>query len=61
MAGGDASIITTLATSFGPTGMIVGYLVWREVRLTDKYIEALKELSAALASLREVIVNRRDF
>ena len=60
MSGGDSTqIIAQLATAFGPTGVVVGYLVWREARLTDKYVEALTELSAALASLREVIINRR--
>lgn len=58
--GGDASVIAQLAAAFGPTGLIIGYLIWRETRFIDKQIEATNKLAAALAALTVCITGRSD-
>jgi hypothetical protein len=58
----ESSIIGELAQQFGPTGLIIGYLVWD--RLTNvkerlgfdrERLEADKALAASLAALTTVI------
>lgn len=57
-----ANIIAELAGQFGPTGLIIGYLVWerrtssRERMTYDRErLEADKALAASLAALKTTI------
>lgn len=53
--------ILELARAFGPIGLIVGYLIWRETRaekIAERRIEADKALAAALALLEATIKGR---
>lgn len=50
--------ISALAGHFGPAGLVVGYLVWRELRadrLAEKRIAADTQLATALALLDATI------
>lgn len=58
----EVSIIADLAKEFGPTGLIIGYLVWDRLttvkeRLTfdRERLEADKSLAASLAALTTAI------
>ena len=69
----DAGALLQLAGQFGPLGLFVGYLIWRELRtekaarereaaaaeLAEKRIEADKGLATALALLRATIEGMR--
>lgn len=54
--------IWTLLGQFGPLGLMIGYLVWRETRVTDarqqvdrERTESDKALAAALSALTVTI------
>lgn len=58
----ETSIISELAQNFGPTGLIIGYLVWdrlttqKERMAFDRArLEADKSLAASLAALTVAI------
>lgn len=58
----DGATLASLAGQFGPMGLFVGYLMWREHRNADeriKYdiarVEADKSLAASLGALTAVI------
>ena len=60
----ETSIIGELASQFGPTGLIVGYLVWdrfttwkERMAFDRERLEADKALAASLAALTTVIQN----
>lgn len=57
--GGD--IPWQLAGQFGPMGLLVAYLVWKDLRgerIAEKRIEADKEIASALALLHAAITGR---
>lgn len=63
----ETSIIMQLASQFGPTGLIIGYLVWNRLtvekdrqKIDQERIEADKDLSASLATLTTVITQMRE-
>lgn len=50
----DFGAILQLAGQFGPMGLLVAYLIWRDLRaerLAEKRIEVDKELAGTLAVL----------
>lgn len=50
--------ILPLLAGSGPTGLIIGYLIWRELRqdkLSEKRIEADEKLAVSLALLTAAI------
>jgi hypothetical protein len=52
----------SLAQQFGPMGLFVGYLVWRDTRyekLSRERIEADKALATSLALLEAAIKGKR--
>lgn len=61
----EHSIIADLASQFGPTGLIIGYLVWERLTVGKEKLafdrerlDADKSLAAALASLTTAIQAR---
>lgn len=64
---GEASIIAHLASQFGPTGLIIGFLVWNKLtiekdrmNLDRERVEADKQLAASLAALKTAFEMRDD-
>lgn len=58
----DAGGFLQLAGQFGPMGLMVGYLVWRELRtekLAKDRIEADKALATSLALLEATVKGLR--
>lgn len=68
----ETTIIGELATQFGPTGLIIGYLVWERLQLRTERkeadanraiydnarLEADKSLASSLAALTTVIQSK---
>lgn len=61
----EHSIIADLASQFGPTGLIIGYLVWEKLTtgkeklaFDRERLEADKALAASLAALTTAIQGR---
>lgn len=62
----DLASVLSLAGQFGPMGLLVGYLVWRDIRaerLAERRIDVDKELAGTLAVLSATVTGftgRRD-
>ena len=57
----SAADLLELIGQFGPMGLMVGYLIWRETRnerLARDQVAATKELAVALALLRAAVERR---
>ncbi len=63
----ESHIIAELAAQFGPSGMIIGYLVWdrlttvkERLAFDRERLDADKALAASLAALTTVIRGRAE-